>query len=80
MSLTLSCKLVRVFAMICAVLLQNQAQDSVVLQHEIQHFQSPQSNLLGMADLRRGGLQSSSLARQCELSHRDTCDHELTEH
>ena len=31
MSLTLSCKLVEVFTMICAVLLQNQAQDSVVL-------------------------------------------------
>jgi len=32
-SLTLRCKLVGVFAMICAVLLQNQAQDSVVLWH-----------------------------------------------
>ena len=32
MSLTLSCKLVEVFAMICAVLLPDQAQDSVVLQ------------------------------------------------
>ena len=31
MSLTLSCKLVEVFAMTCAVLLQNQAEDSVVL-------------------------------------------------
>jgi len=30
MSLTLSCKLVGVFATICAVLLQNQAEDSVV--------------------------------------------------
>jgi len=30
MSLTLSCKLVGVFATICAVLLRNQAQDSVV--------------------------------------------------
>jgi len=33
MSLTLSCKLAEVFAMICVVLLQSQAQDSVVLQH-----------------------------------------------
>jgi len=41
MSLTLSCKLVEVFAMICAVLLQNQAQDSVVLCHQIPHFHSP---------------------------------------
>ena len=31
MSLTLSCKLAEVFAMICVVLLQSQAQDSVVL-------------------------------------------------
>ena len=31
MSLKLSCKLVEVFAMICAVLLQNQAQDSTFL-------------------------------------------------
>ena len=30
-SLTLSCKLVEVFAMICGVSLQNQAEDSVVL-------------------------------------------------
>jgi len=37
MLLTLSCKLVAVFIMICAVLLQNQAQDSVVLWH----FQLP---------------------------------------
>jgi len=33
MSLILSCKLVEVFAVICAVVLQNQAQDSVVLLH-----------------------------------------------
>jgi len=44
MSLILSCKLVEVFAMICAVLLRNQAQDSVVLQHYIQRFQSPPSS------------------------------------
>ena len=31
MPLTLSCKLVEVFAMICVGLLQNQAQDSVAL-------------------------------------------------
>jgi len=31
MSLTLSCKLVEVFAVICAVLLQKQAQGSAVL-------------------------------------------------
>ena len=31
MLLTVSCKQVEVFAMICAVLLQNQAQDAVVL-------------------------------------------------
>jgi len=31
MSLTLSCKLVEVSTMVCAVLLINQAQDSVVL-------------------------------------------------
>ena len=30
MSFTLNCKLAEVFAMICAGLLQNQAQDSVV--------------------------------------------------
>ena len=52
MSLTLSCKLVEVFAMIYAVLLQNQAQDSVVLCHQILHFQSPPSNLLAVAAVR----------------------------
>jgi len=41
MPLTLSCKLVEVFAMIYVVLLQNQAQDSVVLPHYIPRFQSP---------------------------------------
>jgi len=58
MSLTLSCKLVKVFAVICAVLLQNQDGDSVVLQHQIPHFQSPPSNLLTMVALHYGGLQS----------------------
>jgi len=44
MSLTLSCKLVEVFAMICAVLLQNQAQDSVVALNpafSVAHVESP---------------------------------------
>jgi len=40
-SLVLSCKLVEVFAFICAFLLKNQAQDSVVPLREILHFQSP---------------------------------------
>ena len=48
MSLTLSCRLVKVFAMICAVLLQNQLK----LYLQIPHFQSPPSNLLAMATLR----------------------------
>ena len=58
MSLTPSRTLV-VVALICVVLLQNQAQDSVVLQHKMRHFQSPSSNLVAMAALRYGGLQSS---------------------
>jgi len=48
---TVSCKLVEVFAMICAVLLQNQAQDSVVALNpafSVTHVESP----------RYGGLQS----------------------
>ena len=44
--------------MISAVSLQNQDQDSVVLQHQIPHFQSPLSNLLAMASLRYGAQQS----------------------
>jgi len=60
MSLTLSCKLVEVFAMIYAVLLQNQAQDSVVLCHQIPHFHSPiESPRYGGPSL-YGGLRSSS--------------------
>jgi len=51
MSHTLSCKLVKVFATICAVFLQNQAQDSVVL------LQSPPRNLLAMVAPRYGGLK-----------------------
>jgi len=50
----MSGKQVEAFAMICAVLLENRAQDSAVLWHQILHFQSPPSNLLAMADLRYG--------------------------
>ena len=39
--------------MICAVLLQNQAQDSVVLWHQILYFQLPPSNLVTMVDYSR---------------------------
>jgi len=41
MSLTLSCKLVEVFAMICAVLLQNQVRDSVVKKVKVAHTRLP---------------------------------------
>ena len=47
MSLTLSCILVEVFAMICAVLLQNRAQVSVAL--------NPAFSVALIESLRRGG-------------------------
>ena len=55
MSLTLSCILVEVFAMICAVLLQNRAQVSVALNPA---FSVALIESLATADLRHGALQS----------------------
>jgi len=54
MSLTLSCKLVEVFAVICAVLLQNQAQDSAVL------ALNPTFSVAPVESPRYDGLQSYS--------------------
>jgi len=51
MSLALSCKLVEIFAVICAALLQNQAQDSVVLSL------NPAVSFAPIESPRYGGLQ-----------------------
>jgi len=62
MSLTLSCKLVEVFAMICAVLLQNQNRKSSPRYRYTlalnPAFSVTPSNLLALAAVRYGGLQS----------------------